>query len=144
MRKALLVLAGMVASGIACAGETKYACQPNPVSVVGMRAPADLEVPLYTGEPGALLKQALVATWKALSPQGSPVPVTGCFHEGYVRLSLPKIPQCAADGCWIAVRWVVTEKPLVAEQRPCPDLVGGMVAASRGVPGEEEEKCLRQ
>jgi len=143
MRMGLLLLAGMATSGMAWAGEPRFACQPHPVSVTGMRAPADLEVPLYTGEPGAVLKQALVATWKVLSPQGSPVPVTGCFHEGYVRLSLPKIPQCASDGCWIAVRWVVTEKPLVADQRPCQDLVGGTVAASRGVPGEEE-KCLRQ
>lgn len=136
----IIAALSLFSAGTALGAEGEYICKPDPVSVVSLQAPAELEVPLFTGVPGTSLKHALNATWKRLSPKGQRLVVTGCFHEGYLRLALPEIPQCAAEGCWIAMRWVVTEKPMVSAPRPCQELTSGSVAASRDPLGE---KCQR-
>lgn len=150
MRSLLLVaLLGLVAGG-AFAAEGDFTCKANDLHVTGLLAGQGQKVPLYGGAPGAGLRYAAHVDWQQLSPSGGPVKVTGCFHEGYVRLETMALPECE-HGCWIATRWVATSPPLLAQSRPCPELVGYSVAASRAPPeGQQEqaaqlaEKCIRR
>jgi len=141
------VLGMLMVSNLVLAGENDFACKQDPGSVTGLTA-AGRAVPHYSGKPGAELRHARNATWRDISPGDAAVPVTGCFHEGFLRLELPHIEECAKDGCWIALRWVKTERQLVTAPRPCVGLPGSSVAGSRSAGDEagaaDAEKCVRK
>jgi hypothetical protein len=89
--------------------------------------------------PGKSLRLAQRAEWKVLSPEGKPVPVTGCLGDGYIRLKLDHIEACRAQGCWIASRWAATDRPLqTASADQCHEIPSESIAASRG----DNPKCL--
>jgi hypothetical protein len=90
-------------------------------------------LPLYHGDP-AHPKIACVVSWSALSPDGRPLSVQGCF-EGKL-LQLPNDSACGGHTgpLWVERRWVVTraDKPPVADAKAsCQQLDTSTVAATR-------------
>lgn len=143
MKRMLLLLLVTSGCNLAMASESQYACTPD-LKVIALEAPEGTRVPLFVGAPGGPgLRHATNASWQQMNPDGEPLTAVGCFHEGYVQVELPALPPCK-EGCWIAVRWVVTNQPIAATQRPCPELVSSAVAASRGPLEPPTEKCLRR
>ncbi len=117
---------------------TQLQCPARDVHVTGLRS-AGRAIAVYDGLPGKALRLALRADWKALSPDDKPLPVTGCLGDGYIRLKLEHIEACRTQGCWIASRWVATDRPLhAASADQCQQIPSESVAASR----DGNPKCL--
>jgi hypothetical protein len=90
-------------------------------------------LPLLRGDP-AHPKMACMASWSALSPDGRPLPVQGCFQGKLLQLPNDSVCGAHTGPLWVERRWVVTraDKPPVADAKAnCQELDTSTVAATR-------------
>ena len=110
-----LRLLGLLAGAALCPGgvpaddpgatPAANACQIPDNRILGPRA-ADRPLPLLSGDASHGFRPACSVSWKALSPDGKPLPVVGCYQGNLLQLANDAACGGVTGRLWVSIRWV--------------------------------------